>query len=90
MEDLGIKKISFDNGKTYLDILDDSTFSEIILKLRKMKNWKIIVAEMEEDALMKAVEETKLRGQLVNAEQRVMFLGAYLKYAQKDLVVKVS
>ena len=83
-------RVSFDNGKTMIDIMDDSTFGEVVQKLRKAKNWKIIVEAMEPEAMLKATEETKYKGLMVNAEQRVMFLATYLNYAENDLVTKIG
>lgn len=87
---MDIKKISFDNGKTFIDIMDDNTFYIVVSKLRKMKNWNIIVDAMEDEAMFKAIKETNLKGQLTNAENRVIFLGSYLKHSKNDLIVKVS
>ena len=89
-KEMDIKKISFDNGKTFIDIMDDNTFYIVVSKLRKMKNWNIIVDAMEDEAMFKAIKETNLKGQLTNAENRVIFLGAYLKHSKNDLIVKIS
>ena len=85
-----MRKVSFDGGKTFIDIMDDVTFPTVVQKLRKAKNWATIVEAMETEAMMTAVEESGFKGQLVNAEQRTMFLALYLQGAKSDLIVKVS
>ena len=85
-----MRKVSFDGGKAFIDIMDDVTFPTVVQKLRKAKNWAMIVDKMETEAMMKAIEESGFKGQLVNAEQRTMFLAMYLQEAQNDLIVKVS
>lgn len=88
-----MKRISFDDGKTFLDMLDESTgdIVTVVAKLRSRKNWDKLVSLFEPDAMMKAVDDLKIHKSLIlnTAEARVMFLGQYLKYAQNDLVTKM-
>ena len=88
-----MKRISFDDGKTFLDMLDESTgdIVTVVAKLRSRKNWDKLVSLFEPDAMMKAVDDLKVHKSLIlnTAEARVMFLGQYLKYAQNDLVTKM-
>lgn len=81
-----MKKISFDGGKTLVDIMDDSTFSMVVSKLRKAKNWNVIIDAMEADALL----NTSYRGSTTTVESRVQILAEYLKNCSNDLIVKIK
>lgn len=81
-----MKKISFDGGKTLVDIMDDSTFSMVVSKLRKAKNWNVIIDAMEADALL----NTSYRGSTTTVESRVQILAEYLKSCSNDLIVKIK
>lgn len=81
-----MKKISFDGGKTLVDIMDDSTFSMVVSKLRKAKNWNVIIDAMEADALL----NTSYRGSTTTVESRVQILAEYLKNCSHDLIVKIK
>ena len=81
-----MNKISFDGGKTLVDIMDDSTFSMVVSKLRKAKNWNVIIDAMEADALL----NTSYRGSTTTVESRVQILAEYLKNCSNDLIVKIK
>lgn len=85
-------KISFDKGKTYLDILDDRDHNIILSKISKMKVWQNVVENFEGEAMMRALDkmsanERKLCTQGNKAENRMLYLGKYLAEAEMNLIV---
>lgn len=85
-------KISFDKGKTYLDILDDKENNIILGKIAKKKIWQSVVDAFDADAMMATLEkmsanERKMCTQANNADNRMLYLGKYLLEATEDLIV---
>ena len=85
-------KISFDKGKTFLDILNDRDNLIILNKISKMKVWENVVNHFDTDAMLQALEhmsanERKMCTQGNKAENRMLYLGKYLLEANTDLVL---
>lgn len=85
-------KISFDKGKTFLDILNDRDNLIILNKISKMKVWENVVNHFDTDTMLQALEhmsanERKMCTQGNKAENRMLYLGKYLLEANTDLVL---
>ena len=84
-------KVSFNKGKTWLDILDDNDFTKIVEKISKVKVWNTVIDSLDPDDMMKAlnsmnsVSRKALNGGSV--DDRVQLLGMYLKVCKDDLMV---
>lgn len=84
-------KVSFNKGKTWLDILDDNDFTKIVEKVSKVKVWNAVIDSLDPDDMMKAlnsmnsVSRKALNGGSV--DDRVQLLGMYLKVCKDDLMV---
>lgn len=88
-----MKRISFDGGKTFIDLIDDPTgdLYVVIQKMRSRKNWDKLVELLEPEAMTTAINNLKVNKylNLNNAESRVLFLGEYLRHAKEDIVTKM-
>lgn len=84
-------KVSFNKGKTWLDILDDNDFTKIVEKVSKVKVWNAVIDSLDPDDMMKAlnsmnsVSRKALNGGSI--DDRVQLLGMYLKVCKDDLMV---
>ena len=85
-------KISFDKGKTFLDILNDRDHNIILSKIGKMKVWNNVVDSFDTDTMLRTLDkmsanERKICTQGNKAENRILYLGKYLLEADTDLIV---
>lgn len=62
-------KISFDHGKTFLDITNDRDFNIILNKVSKMKTWNAVVDHFDTDAMLHALEKMSANERKICTEE---------------------